>query len=69
MLEIPFKGEGGIDKEVLIIVGIVDEVVADLYLTTTAQMLVTVIPELRLGENDELSMAISILTTPEINEA
>ena len=69
MLEIPFKGEGGIDKEGLIIVGIVDEVVADLYLTTKAQMLVTVIPELGLGEDDELTMAISILTTPEINEA
>ena len=68
MLEIPFKGEGGIDKEGLIIVGVVDEVVANLYLTTKAQMFVEVIPELRLGEDDELSMAISILTTPEINE-
>lgn len=69
MLEIPFKGEGGIDKESLIIVGVVDEVVADLYLTTKAQMFVEVIPELGLGEDDELTMAISILTTPEINEA
>ena len=68
-LEVPLQGKRRVDEERLVVVGVVDEVVADLNLTTKAQVLVGVVPQLGFGEDDELSMAIGIFTTPEINEA
>ena len=48
MLEVPLNGEGWIDKECLIVVTVKDEVVAYLNLGTNAEVIGSVIPELRL---------------------
>ena len=63
-LEVPLQGERRINEERLVVVGVVDEVVADLNLTTKAQVLVGVVPQLGFGEDDELTMAIGIFSDP-----
>ena len=68
-LEVPLQGKRRVNEERLVVVGVVDEVVADLNLTTKAQVLVGVVPQLGFGEDDELTMTIGIFTTPEIDEA
>ena len=47
-LEVPLQGKRRVDEERLVVVGVVDEVVADLNLATNAQVLVAVVPELGL---------------------
>ena len=71
--EVPLHSQRGIDKERLVVIGIVDEVVAHLNLGTQAQMVVKVVPELGLGEDNEHTVTIMvstpILTTPEVDES
>ena len=69
LLEIPLHGDGRIDEEGLVVVGVIDKVVAELHLAADAEMIGKIIPELGLGENDELSVAVGLLDTPEIDEA
>ena len=49
------------------------EVVADLHLTTYREVIGEIIPELRLGEDDEHAMTFltgtPVLATPEVDEA
>ena len=73
MLEIPLKRYGRIDEERLVVISVVDEVVAELYLATEADVLSDIIPELRFGEDDEHAVTLMtwapVLTAPEIDEA
>ena len=68
-LEVPLNRKCWVNEELLIVVGIIDEVVTNLHLCTNAEMLGSIIPELRLRKNNQLSMTICLLTTPEINKA
>jgi hypothetical protein len=67
-LEVPLNCESWVNEERLVIVSVVDEVVAKLNLGTNAEVVGDVIPELRLREEYQLTMTISILTTPQIKE-
>ena len=68
-LEIPLYTNGGIDEEGLVVDGVINEIIADLYLGTYAEMVGEVIPQLGLGEDHELPMTVGLLTAPEIDEA
>ena len=70
-LEIPLHSQRGIPEESLVAGGvcIIDEVVAELPFSTYAEVLSEVIPQLRLREDDQTSMTIGFLTTPEIDKA
>ena len=68
-LEVPLQGDGRIHEERLIIVGVVDEVVAEFDLGADRKMIIGIIPQLGLGEDHELAVAIGILATPEVDEA
>ena len=68
-LEIPLNSQRGIPEEGLVAGGVIDEVVAELPFSTYAEVLCEVIPQLRLREDDQTSMTIGFLTTPEIDEA
>jgi len=46
MLEVPLGGNRGIDEERLVVVGVIDEIVADLDLRPETQMGRDIIPEL-----------------------
>ena len=71
MLEIPLHSQRGIPEESLVAGGvcIINEVVAELPLSTYAEVLSEIIPQLRLREDDETSMTIGFLATPEIDKA
>ena len=68
-LEVPLYAECGIDEEGLVVDGVINEVVADLHLAAKADMVGEVVPQLRLGEDDELAVTIGLLSAPEIDEA
>ena len=70
-LEIPLHSQRGIPEEGLVAggVGVIDEVVAELPLSTYAEVLCEVIPQLRLREDDQTTMTIGFLATPEIDKA
>ena len=67
-LEVPLQGKRRVNEERLVVVGVVDEVVADLNLTTKAQVLVGVVPQLGFGEDDELTMAIKSMKPEKVND-
>lgn len=74
--ERPLQCQGRVDECVSIVVGVEDEVVADFYLGADAEVDVLqawegveVVPELGFGEKDELSVAVGVLATPEVDEA
>ena len=69
LLEVPLGGNRGIDEERLVVVGVIDEIVADLDLRPETQMGRDIIPELGLGEDDQLSVAVGLLAAPEVDEA
>ena len=71
LLKNPLQGNGGIPEEGLRTggVAVIDEVVGELPLRTHAQMLVEVIPQLRLAKDDQTAMAVGLLATPEVDEA
>ena len=58
-LEVPLQGDGRIDEERLVVVGVVDEVVADLHLGAEREVVGNIIPELRLGEDDKHTVALT----------
>ena len=66
--EVPLHGQCGIDKERLVVIGVVDEIVGELPLGTDAEMLGEVIPKLGFGEDYQTTMSIGFLTTPEVDE-
>lgn len=68
-LKVPLQSEGGIDEERLIIVGVEDEVVAELHLGTNGEMLCGVVPELGLREDDEHAVAVGLHAAPEVYKA
>ena len=59
--------------DILIVVSIIDEIIADLNLRTETEIRCHIIPELRFCQDDEHAMAhvtcTPVLTTPEIDEA
>ena len=68
--EVPLNSQCRIPEERFgaLRIGVIDEVVRDLPLRTYAEMLCEVIPELRFGKNDQTSVVVGFLATPEINE-
>ena len=77
-LEGPLEGEGRVDEGVAVAdgVGIEDEVVTDLHFGADAQVYVfetfegvEVVPELGLGEDDELAVAVGFLAATEVDVA
>ena len=66
--EIPLQCEGGIHEEGFVVDRIINEVITDFHLGAYAEVIGHVIPQLRLGENDELAVTIGLLTTPEIDK-
>ena len=68
-LEIPLGTQRRINEERLVVVGVVDEVVANLNLCTEAEMRRHIVPQLRLGEHHELSVTVGFLSAPEVDEA
>ena len=68
-LEVPLHAEGRVDEERLVVVGVVDEVITNLYLGTDAEMLGGIVPQLGLGEYYQLTVTVGLLATPEIDEA
>jgi len=73
LLEVILECYSRIDEERLVVVSVIDEVVANLDLATKADILRHIIPELRLGEDDEHAVTLvagtPVLTAPEIDEA
>ena len=73
LLEVILEGDCRIDEERLVVVSVIDEVVANLDLATKADVWRHIIPELRLGEDDEHAVTLMtwapVLTSPEIDEA
>ena len=71
MSEIPLHSQRGIPEEGLVAGGvcIINEVVAELPLSTYAEVLSEIIPQLRLREDDQTTMTIDFLATPEIDKA
>ena len=67
--EIPLHTEGGVDEESLIVEGVINEIVADFNFGAYTEVVGDIIPQLRLGEDDELAVTIGLLSTPEIDEA
>ena len=72
-LEVPLQGDSRIYEERLVVVGVVDEVVADLHLGAEREVVGNIIPELRLGEDDKHTVALMartpVHTAPEFDEA
>ena len=69
VLESELNSNSRVDEERIIIVSVIDEVIAYLHLTTDAEILCHVIPDLWLCHEYELTVAVSLFATPEIYEA
>ena len=69
ILEVPLGSYCRIHEERFVVVGVVDEVAAYLYLRAEAEVRIEIIPELWLGEYYQLSVAVCFLATPEIDES
>jgi hypothetical protein len=69
-LEIPLHSKCRIPEERLgaLRVTIIHEIIRELPFSTYAEMLCEVIPQLWLGKDDQTTMIICLLTTPEVNE-
>ena len=52
VLKVPLNCESWVNKELLIVIGVINKVVANLYLGTDAEMLGGVVPQLRLGKQN-----------------
>jgi len=70
-LEIPLQSQGGVEEEGLVAggVNIINEVVRNLPLGTYGQVRGDVVPQLGLSEDNEASVTIGLLATPEVDEA
>jgi hypothetical protein len=68
-LEIPLNSDGRIHKERLVAVGVVDEVIADFHLATDAEVFRGIEPDLRLREDNQFTVTVGLLLTPEIDKA
>ena len=68
ILEVPLNCQGWVNEELFIVIGVINEVVANLNLGTYTEMLGGIVPQLRLGKENQLTVTISLLSTPEINK-